>query len=238
MGRLIMPATQHTICLPEYNSPIAIAIKTHARSKRVTLRMDPKNQQVTLTKPPYVSVKKALEYVEEKKEWIAQYAYILMPISANTHHNTIPILGKEYTLCPSEKGTSAWTYNNTLYVGGRKELHHTRILRFLKQRAKETLTSKAQYYANKLNVHYNKITLRDTTSRWGSCSAQGNLSFCWRLIMAPEYVLNYVVAHEICHLKEMNHSPAFWNLVASLEPDYPNAKHWLKNHGHTLHQRF
>jgi predicted metal-dependent hydrolase len=89
----------------------------------------------------------------------------------------------------------------------------------------------AQSEAAALGVTYNRITLRDQRSRWGSCSSKGTLSFNWRLVLAPHDVLDYVVVHEICHLVELNHSPRFWRLVAKRRPDYADAKRWLDEHG-------
>ena len=89
----------------------------------------------------------------------------------------------------------------------------------------------AQSEAAALGVAYNRITLRDQRSRWGSCSSKGTLSFNWRLVLAPHDVLDYVVVHEICHLVELNHSPRFWRLVAKRRPGYADAKRWLDDHG-------
>lgn len=104
----------------------------------------------------------------------------------------------------------------------------------LRKQARVTITSRVQYYAGLLGVTYNRIAIRDTKSRWGSCSSLGNLNFSWRLILAPDYVLDYVVIHELCHLIEMNHSKAFWNNVAIIQPSYKISREWLKNHGQEL----
>lgn len=106
----------------------------------------------------------------------------------------------------------------------------------LRKQAREIITQKALYYSSLLGVKYNRIAIKDTSTRWGSCSSLGNLNFSWRLILAPDYVLEYVVIHELCHLLEMNHSKAFWNNVASLQPSYKISRDWLKNHGQELMQ--
>lgn len=85
-----------------------------------------------------------------------------------------------------------------------------------------------------MGVTYGRITIREQKTRWGSCSSKGNLNFNWRLIFAPEYVLDYVVVHELAHRKEMNHSKAFYAVIESVLPDYQTAKKWLKDHGHEL----
>lgn len=100
--------------------------------------------------------------------------------------------------------------------------------------AKEYITKRADYFADQLGVTYNTITIRDQKTRWGSCSSKGNLSFNWRLILAPPKVLDYVVVHELCHRREMNHSPRFWALVESVMPDYKQHRKWLKDNGDKL----
>lgn len=103
-----------------------------------------------------------------------------------------------------------------------------------RQAAKEYIPKRAAYYAGLLGVDYNTITIRDQKTRWGSCSSKGNLSFSWRLILAPPKVLDYVVVHELCHRLEMNHSPRFWALVESIMPDYKTHRKWLKENGEKL----
>ena len=103
-----------------------------------------------------------------------------------------------------------------------------------RQAAKEYIPKRVAYYAQLLDVTYATISIRDQKTRWGSCSSKGNLSFSWRLILAPPKVLDYVVVHELCHRKEMNHSPRFWALVESLVPDYKTHRKWLKENGEKL----
>ena len=96
------------------------------------------------------------------------------------------------------------------------------------------LAVRVAYYAEKLGVSYGKITLRQQKTRWGSCSSEKNLNFNWKLILAPPEVLDYVVVHELCHLKEMNHSKAFWDEVGKVMPEYETYKLWLKENGWKL----
>ena len=106
---------------------------------------------------------------------------------------------------------------------------------FLKHLARDRLTAASDRYATQIGCRYTRVTLRDTRSRWGSCTADGGLMYSWRLIMAPPEVLDYVAAHEVAHLAEMNHSPAFWAVVARLMPGYAARRRWLKQHGQSLH---
>jgi len=103
-----------------------------------------------------------------------------------------------------------------------------------REAAKEYFPKRADYYAQQLGVTYDRIRIANQKTRWGSCSSKGTLSFNWRLMLAPPKVLEYVVVHEVCHLKEMNHSPRFWKLVEKFMPDYKEYKKWLKENGNTL----
>ena len=101
--------------------------------------------------------------------------------------------------------------------------------------AADYIPKRVAYYHEFTGGNYQKITIRDQKTRWGSCSANGTLSFSFRLMMAPPRVLDYVVVHELCHLTHMNHSKDFWNMVESILPDYKEHRKWLKENGHTLH---
>lgn len=107
-------------------------------------------------------------------------------------------------------------------------------IRLLTTRAKRVIPSKVRKYAEIIGVDYGRITIRMQKSRWGSCSGQGNLNFNCLLMNAPEEIIDYVVVHELCHRKEMNHSPRFWAEVEKILPDYKNRRKWLKDHGNEL----
>lgn len=100
--------------------------------------------------------------------------------------------------------------------------------------ARDIFTRKTEYYARIMGVSYGRIAIREQKTRWGSCSSKGNLNFNWRLILAPEQVLDYVVVHELAHRREMNHSKAFYAIIENVLPDYRKARRWLKENGHTL----
>ena len=108
------------------------------------------------------------------------------------------------------------------------------LARLLKARARLSLAEATVGYATALGRPHGRITLRDPRGRWGSCSARGDVMYSWRLIMAPPVVLDYVAAHEVAHLAEMNHSPAFWAVVARLMPDFATPREWLRAHGSGL----
>ncbi len=100
-----------------------------------------------------------------------------------------------------------------------------------RSQAREVISRRAAYFAPLMGVSYNRIAIKETKTRWGSCSAKGNLNFHWKLILMPAKILDYVVVHELAHLKEMNHSPRFWVQVEKMLPDYRQRRKWLKEHG-------
>lgn len=102
------------------------------------------------------------------------------------------------------------------------------------QIARDIFAQKTAYYASIMHTTYGRISIREQKTRWGSCSTDGNLNYNWRLIFAPEEILNYIVVHELAHRKEMNHSPAFYAVVKSILPEYKKYQKWLRENGHTL----
>ncbi len=124
----------------------------------------------------------------------------------------------------------------TLAVHGAAPHAARRVTDFLKREARRDLIAAVARHAAALGVATGRLTLKDTTTRWGSCSVSGDLSFSWRLILAPPYVLDYLAAHEVAHRREMNHGPRYWAHVARLVPDYDRAEDWLKAYGATLHR--
>ncbi|MEL6280973.1 MAG: M48 family metallopeptidase, partial [Pseudomonadota bacterium] len=123
-----------------------------------------------------------------------------------------------------------------LDVGGPEVGIDRRVAAWLKEEARAWLLARAGVHAAQLGARFERIAIRDTTSRWGSCSASGALSFSWRLILAPDAVSDYVAAHEVAHLREMNHSARFWALVERLRPDWRAQRDWLRAHGADLHR--
>jgi len=150
----------------------------------------------------------------------------------------IPFCGKPHEIRAAARGPApVWLESGAIWVSGQAAHAPRRVLDFLKTEARKTFELRVLHHAGKLGVKPSRITVRDTASRWGSCSSARSLSFSWRLILAPDFVLDYVVAHEVAHLKEMNHSPRFWAHVKSLVGDRNAAQDWLRTHGREL-QRY
>ena len=121
-----------------------------------------------------------------------------------------------------------------MFVGGEKEFLHRRVCNFAKKELLKYIYEKSTSYAALIDKKINKITLKDVSSRWGSCSSKGNLNFCFKLAFAPIFVVDYLIAHEVAHLKEMNHSAAFWQTVALMETEQAKASNWLRKNGADL----
>lgn len=145
---------------------------------------------------------------------------------------TIPVLGFDYQVVHSGN-IRGITYieGNKIIISGLKENLAIKLKLFLVDLLKKEIVLLSKKYSVKLNVKYNRITIRDIRSRWGSCSSKGNLSFNFRLIFLPYNVIEYIVVHEMCHLIEMNHSKNFWKLVQLSYIGYEESKQYLKNNG-------
>ena len=225
---------------------IPVSFRPNKRAKRIILRLDKQGQGIVLTMPNGTSKRKALEFAASQGVWIAgQLAKQpdLITFQAGQH---IPIRGTMHLItASSERRTPVWLQdeadgqNDTqplLLVSGDDQHHARRIRDWLKRQARADITEAAHKYAEKMGSNIKRISIRDTTSRWGSCSSDGALSFSWRLILAPAFVLDYVCAHEVAHLLEMNHSDRFWGHVEKHCPHTQQAKKWLKVNGRSLHR--
>ena len=146
----------------------------------------------------------------------------------------ILFLGKEILIRQSKKRTCTHIEDGVLWVSGEKDFLPRRVADFIKKEFLNYLKPKINEKEKILGVKHTRVTLRDTSSRWGSCSSNGTLSFCWRLAMTPEFVIDYLTAHEVAHLKHMDHSPRFWKTVAELTPYTYSAQKWLKKNGRSI----
>jgi predicted metal-dependent hydrolase len=219
-----------------------VRLRRHRQARRYTLRIDATAREVVLTMPPRGSVKEAKEFAQKHGAWIAARLKRLPEAAPFAHGMAVPLRGVAHRIVHrrSARGT-VWTETNEhgealLCVAGEALHVNRRVGDFLKREAKRDLDAASRRHAGKLGVAIRRISVRDQSSRWGSCSNTGVLSFSWRLILAPPYVLDYLAAHEVAHLIELNHSPRFWRLVGRLYPEVERAKVWLDVHGTDLHR--
>jgi len=211
---------------------VPVELRRSARARRISLRVSALDGRVTLTVPHHVKSKVALEFAEEKSDWITKALEKQNPIVLVQIGAEIPILGDMHKIVPGN-GRAARVKNGVVEApDGRVG---TAVQAQLKSLARERLVEASDRYAAALGRSYGRITLRDTRSRWGSCSHEGNLMYSWRLVLAPPAVLNYVAAHEVAHLAHMDHSRAFWAAVGSLFSDYEAPRRWLRSEGVRLH---
>lgn len=216
---------------------VDLTILRNPRARRMTLRVDPKPGAATLVAPPFLDTRTAMRFVRENASWLTEkLSQQCIPV-AFAHGAEIPFRGRIHRIEGLRKLRGAVERRNQMILvpGGREHLAR-RLTEWLKEEARVDLTAATREHAAALGGNLARITVRDQKSRWGSCSPDGNISFSWRLIMAPPVILDYVAAHEAAHLVQMNHGPAFWKLVARRVKDPASATEWLRQNGLDLHR--
>ncbi|MEI9930750.1 MAG: SprT family zinc-dependent metalloprotease [Rhizomicrobium sp.] len=216
---------------------VEVSIRLNPRARRLIVKVHPTTGEVTVTAPSQRALEKALVFAQGQSDWIArQLAHVPAPITLGAG-SIVPFKGGDHVVREAKSGRgTVWADGHALYVTGGREHHPRRIVDFLKKEARKELETRSLEFGGRLGVHHTRITVRDTASRWGSCSVRRALSYSWRLILAPEFVLDYVVAHEVAHMREMNHGPLFWRLVKELVSDPRKAQNWLRDNGAALHR--
>lgn len=224
-----------------------IVTRINPRARRMSLRLDPAEGCIVLVRPRGVSAKAATRFAVEKRYWIEDRLATLPPRIVFRDGVSVPYLGVDHVIRHApEARRGVWREDGAIYVSGNAEHLARRVTDWLKAEAKTLLSPRARDMAEALGCKVARISVRDTRSRWGSCSADGKLSFSWRLIFAPEAVLTYVAAHEVAHLRYLDHSRAFWrtvsealhaysaqNNVETITPEL--AREWLHGSGAALH---
>lgn len=213
---------------------VALTLRRSARARRFSLRVSRVDGQVTLTLPLRAREAEALAFAQSQTDWLRHALDRVPEVSRPGFGSSLPFEGRALVLTPANVRAPRVAGAQLLMPPDPSRLT-ARLETFLKHCARVRLQIATERHATALGRPFRKITLRDTRSRWGSCAQDGSLSYSWRLIMAPPSVLDYVAAHEVAHLAEMNHSPAFWAVVARLRPDYASDRAWLKQHGGGLH---
>jgi predicted metal-dependent hydrolase len=220
-----------------------VAVEINPRARRMVVRLDPARSCVVLVRPARASDRVVGAFVSSRADWIAHHLSALPPRVTFSEGAMIPYRGRDHIVCvrPDAK-RGVWCEDNTIIVSGRAEHAARRVRDWLKDEARTALTAAVHPMAARIDTRVARVTVRDTISRWGSCSPDGKLSFSWRLILAPQTVLTYVAAHEVAHLRHMDHSRAFWRTVMQLLEDQPGnvnwtlARQWLRRSGAALHR--
>ncbi|HEV7309272.1 M48 family metallopeptidase [Ensifer sp.] len=219
---------------------LPLTIKQNARATRMTLRIEPGGRALKMTVPQGLPEREVNAFLNRHQGWLMTKLARFSGDSEIEEGGSLLIRGVSHRIERTGKIrgiTEAVIVDDepVLRVGGGEEHLNRRIVDFLKKEARQDLDRLVAIYTGRIGRRAKSLSLKDTRSRWGSCSADGALSFSWRIVMAPPKVIAYLAAHEVAHLEEMNHGPDFWALCARLCPDTEDAKRWLRRNGTMLH---
>lgn len=217
---------------------MSVILRRSARARRISLRVSRLDGRVTLTLPDHVTRAQGARFLAERQGWLRQALAGIAPPLAVVPGLSLPVEGQPLLLLRAPV-RAVRAEGGALFLPERGR-PGTLAANWLKLRARARVSAAIDHYAARLGRAARRppgrLRLADTRGRWGSCTAAGDLMLSWRLILAPPPVLDYVVAHEVAHLAQMNHSPAFWAEVARLMPDHARHRAWLKQHGAGLHR--
>jgi len=218
---------------------IEVKFKRHRRARRLIVRLDRHGESVAVTVPPRATRDEALAFVNRSRAWIASRLSRQPQAVAFTPGAVVMLRGQLHTIV-HESDRRGLIRNMSdpkcILVPGEVAHLKRRLTDWLKREAKRELVMASERHAQAMGVSFKKVSVRDQASRWGSCSSDGGLSYSWRLIMAPSFVLDYVAVHEVAHLKHMNHGVRFWRLVLTHCPEAAQARTWLRRNGAMLHR--
>ncbi|HEY3918552.1 MAG TPA: SprT family zinc-dependent metalloprotease [Stellaceae bacterium] len=209
---------------------VPLRVRAHPRARRIALRIDATGDAIEMVLPRRGSHAEALRFLEASRGWIDARLAKLPARIPFADGAVVPVMDVPHRVRAMGNGHgrgAAWIEDGAICVAGDPAFLARRLKDFLRAYAKRELGARAAAHAASIGQTVKRVTVRDTVSRWGSCARGGNLSFSWRLIFAPEAVIDYVVAHEIAHLIEMNHGARFWRLVEKLHPGAKAERLWL-----------
>jgi predicted metal-dependent hydrolase len=229
-----------TIAVAHDGTVFQVSVRRRPTARRMTLRVSGTNGEIVLTLPQRAAFKTAQSFVQGHAGWIASRVARIPEKIGFEPGSLVPLRGVPHRIVhePGSRGATRLGQGDvpSIIVHGEVASVPGRVRRFLAAEAGRDLAEAVLRHTTNLGIPARKVTLRDTRSRWGSCSSTGALSFSWRLIMAPPLVLDYLAAHEVAHLKEMNHSSRFWAVTRTLCPRTDEAEAWLNRHGAGLHR--
>lgn len=222
----------------DYSAEIGIDLKVvHSlKAKKLTLRIDKKNRIPVVCIPKFCPKKTVLNFLHENMDWIKNNLAKLPKTTVFLPEDEISFFGEKIKLIHCLEAKGVVFEKNCLKTGGQSEFFHRRVKDFLKEKALQRLKTLTHEKAKVLGCRVQSVVIKDTKSRWGSCSSLGNINYNWRICFAPYEVIEYLVSHEVSHLKEANHSQSFWKEVEKLCPDYKEARSWLKKFGKNLYK--
>lgn len=217
--------------------PYAVELRRLPQARRFTLRVRAASRDAVLSMPARARLADAIGFAERHGAWIATRLNRIPEALGFVAGAVVPLRGVPHTVVhsPDRRGTVS-VEEGAILVSGDAAFLSRRVQDFLKREARKDLEVATRHYAERLGVKVTRVGIRDQASRWGSASSSGAINYSWRLILAPPFVLDYLAAHEVAHLREMNHSTRFWRIVRDLCPGMDAAKAWLRSNGATLHR--
>lgn len=214
---------------------VPLRFRANASARRIILRIDSGTDGVVLTMPKWAGERDAMELLAAREDWVLTRLDALPARIIFADGAAVPVFGAPHIIRHTpERPGGVVRDEGEIRVSGRIEHLPRRLGDWLHSEARTEITARAHPLAARVGKRIGRITVRDTSSRWGSCSAAGNLSFSWRLVMAPDWIMDYVVAHEVAHLRHANHGPDFWGLVDDLGVDAKLARRWLNANAQRL----
>lgn len=218
---------------------VPVRVHVDKRARRVSVRIDPAAREAVATAPAPRYALDAISFANERVEWIAERLGALPQQVIFKPGAYIPLRGVIHRLSHTDSGRTVRLDRSgvvpVLLVPGPRDVFADKTRAFLRAAARTDFADRVAVHAQTLKVTPRSITIKDTRSRWGSCSSDRRLNFSWRLVCAPPFALDYVAAHEVAHLREMNHSTRFWRLVERCVPTWKDARRWLEERGSALH---
>ncbi len=214
---------------------IPLVVSRNSRARRIILRLDGLSGDVRLVLPKRMALREGLDFAAQKADWLLAQLDALPARVPFADGAVIPLFGRDHAIRHVEGARrGVWRKDGEILVSGFAEHVPRRVADFLKAEARAAIGARARAKAAEIDRRVTRLTIRHMTSRWGSCGSDGALCFCWRLILAPEPVFDYVIAHEVAHLRHQHHGPRFWKLVARPSPELDGARRWLKKNGDSL----
>ena len=230
-------SSEHSILLPD-GRRVPLVLLRHAQARRLRMRFDPVRGEARLTLPPRAALRSALAWAAEQSDWIERQCLRMRETVRIADGATIPIEGRPVRIIATgTPGRRIALEEDVMIVGGPAAHAGARVLRWLKERARDALTQETRALAEAHGLPLSTVSIGDPRSRWGSCASSGAIRYSWRLILAPPHVRLATVAHEVAHLKHMHHGPAFHAFVDAISPVDPDrARRWLRREGAALHR--
>ncbi len=224
-----------TEMVPVQGALAQVAFKRSARASKISLRIDPSQGGIVITLPMRASRRAGLSLLQTHEAWVAEKLAALPQAVPFVTGAVVPVNGRPHVIRRTTGGRGGtWIESGAILVSGEPEFLSRRVADCLKRLARQQLAALAFEKAHGIKLAPKAVRVKDTRTRWGSCAPDGTLAFCWRLVLAPDYVQDYVVGHEVAHLRHMNHGRQFWALTDRLTPHRQAATAWLGSHGQTL----